>query len=248
MSVTRPFATRQLPFFLTAPTPCPYLEGRMERKIFTRVDNDQTAHLNNILTHAGFRRSQSILYRPACELCSACKSARIPVADFEPSRTQRRVSRRNADLLRMARPAEAMPEQFALLSRYLNTRHGDGDMAGMDFFDFASMVEDGSEQTELVEYRDSAGQLIACVLVDRLIDGFSLVYSFFAPERAKDSLGAHIILDHVERAKAENLPFVYLGYWVQGSPKMDYKAQYKPLEVLEPEGWRILQPPGDAHD
>lgn len=246
--MTRPFATRQLPFFLTAPTPCPYLEGRMERKIFTRVDNDQTAHLNNILTHAGFRRSQSILYRPACELCSACKSARIPVADFEPSRTQRRVSRRNADLLRMARPAEAMPEQFALLSRYLNTRHGDGDMAGMDFFDFASMVEDGSEQTELVEYRDSAGQLIACVLVDRLIDGFSLVYSFFAPERAKDSLGAHIILDHVERAKAENLPFVYLGYWVQGSPKMDYKAQYKPLEVLEPEGWRMLQPPGDAHD
>ena len=246
--MTRPFATRQLPFFLTAPTPCPYLEGRMERKIFTRVDNDQTAHLNNILTHAGFRRSQSILYRPACELCSACKSARIPVADFEPSRTQRRVSRRNADLLRMARPAEAMPEQFALLSRYLNTRHGDGDMAGMDFFDFPSMVEDGSEQTELVEYRDSAGQLIACVLVDRLIDGFSLVYSFFAPERAKDSLGAHIILDHVERAKAENLPFVYLGYWVQGSPKMDYKAQYKPLEVLEPEGWRILQPPGDAHD
>ena len=246
--MTRPFATRQLPFFLTAPMPCPYLEGRMERKIFTRVDNDQTAHLNNILTHAGFRRSQSILYRPACELCSACKSARIPVADFEPSRTQRRVSRRNADLLRMARPAEAMPEQFALLSRYLNTRHGDGDMAGMDFFDFASMVEDGSEQTELVEYRDSAGQLIACVLVDRLIDGFSLVYSFFAPERAKDSLGAHIILDHVERAKAENLPFVYLGYWVQGSPKMDYKAQYKPLEVLEPEGWRILQPPGDAHD
>jgi len=246
--VTRPFATRQLPFFLTAPTPCPYLEGRLERKIFTRVDSDQTAHLNNILTHAGFRRSQSILYRPACELCSACKSARIPVAEFKASRTQRRVHKRNADLLRLPRPAEAMPEQFALLSRYLNTRHSDGDMAGMDFFDFASMVEDGSEQTEMVEYRDGSGQLIACVLVDRLIDGLSLVYSFFAPERARDSLGAYIILDHIERARAENLPFVYLGYWVQGSPKMDYKAQYKPLEVLEPEGWRTLQPPGDAHD
>lgn len=245
--MTRPFATRQLPFFLTAPTPCPYLEGRKERKIFTRVDSEQTAHLNNILTHAGFRRSQSILYRPACELCSACKSARIPVSEFRASRTQRRVLKRNADLLRIARPAEAMPEQFALLSRYLNTRHGDGDMAGMDFFDFASMVEDGSEQTELVEYRDSAGQLIACVLVDRLLDGFSLVYSFFAPERAKDSLGAFIILDHIERARAENLPFVYLGYWVQGSPKMDYKAQYKPLEVLDPEGWRTLEPPRDPH-
>lgn len=245
--MTRPFATRQLPFFLTAPTPCPYLEGRKERKIFTRVDSDQTAHLNNILTHAGFRRSQSILYRPACELCSACKSARIPVSEFRASRTQRRVLKRNADLLRIARPAEAMPEQFALLSRYLNTRHGDGDMAGMDFFDFASMVEDGSEQTELVEYRDSTGQLIACVLVDRLLDGFSLVYSFFAPEWAKDSLGAFIILDHIERARAENLPFVYLGYWVQGSPKMDYKAQYKPLEVLDPEGWRTLEPPRDPH-
>ena len=243
--MTRPFATRQLPFFLTAPTPCPYLEGRKERKIFTRVDSEQTAHLNNILTHAGFRRSQSILYRPACELCSACKSARIPVSEFKASRTQRRVLKRNSDLLRIARPAEAMPEQFALLSRYLNTRHGDGDMAGMDFFDFASMVEDGSEQTELVEYRDGAGQLIACVLVDRLLDGFSLVYSFFAPERSKDSLGAFIILDHIERARAENLPFVYLGYWVQGSPKMDYKAQYKPLEVLDPEGWRTLEPPKD---
>ena len=246
--MTRPFATRQLPFFLTAPTPCPYLEGRLERKIFTRVDSEQTAHLNNILTHAGFRRSQSILYRPACELCSACKSARIPVSEFKPSRTQRRVHKRNDDLLRLPRPAEAMPEQFALLSRYLNARHSDGDMAGMDFFDFASMVEDGSEQTELVEYRDSRGQLIACVLVDRLIDGFSLVYSFFAPERTKDSLGAYIILDHIERAKAENLPYLYLGYWVQGSPKMDYKAQYKPLEVLDPEGWRTLEPPGDAQD
>ncbi|MBL4540024.1 MAG: arginyltransferase [Oceanicaulis sp.] len=248
MLVTRPFATRQLPFFLTAPTACPYLEGRMERKIFTRVDGDQTAHLNNILTHAGFRRSQSILYRPACEMCSACKSARIPVSEFKPSRTQRRVQKRNADLLRLPRPAEAMPEQFALLSRYLNARHGDGDMPGMDFFDFASMIEDGAEHTELVEYRDARGQLIACVLVDRLIDGFSLVYSFFAPDRAKDSLGAFIILDHIERARAENLPFVYLGYWVQGSPKMDYKAHYKPLEVLEPEGWRPLQPASDAQE
>jgi arginyl-tRNA--protein-N-Asp/Glu arginylyltransferase len=88
----------------------------MERKMFTRVDGDQTAHLNNILTHAGFRRSQSILYRPACEMCSACKSARIPVSEFKPSRTQRRVQKRNADLLRLPRPAEATPEQFALLS------------------------------------------------------------------------------------------------------------------------------------
>jgi len=238
--VTHSFAPKQLPFFLTAPTPCPYLEGQMERKIFTRASEDQSAHLNNVLTHAGFRRSQSILYRPACELCTACKSARIPTAWFKPTRSQRRTLKRNRDLLRLSRPAEATPEQFGLLARYLDHRHADGDMAGMDFFDFASMVEDGAAQTEVVEYRNASGALVAAVLVDLLVDGLSLVYSFFDPALEADSLGAYIILDQVERARAEGLPYVYLGYWVQGSPKMEYKAKYRPLEVLEPAGWRVL--------
>jgi len=219
----------------------------MERKIFTRADDDQTSHLNNVLTHAGFRRSQSILYRPACELCSACKSARIPVDQFKASRSQRKTYKRNSDLLRVPLPADATPEQFALLNRYLNSRHGDGDMAGMDFFDYASMVEDGSATTELVEYRDQRGVLAAAALVDWLVDGYSLVYSFFDPERSTASLGAYMILDHIERAKIDRLPYVYLGYWVQGSPKMDYKARYKPLEILEPSGWQVLNlsPDGD---
>lgn len=244
--MTHSFAPRQLPFFLTAPTPCPYLKGRMERKIFTRANDDQTSHLNNVLTHAGFRRSQSILYRPACELCSACKSARIPVNRFKPSRSQRRVLNKNKDLLRLPLPADATPEQFALLNRYLNSRHGDGDMAGMDFFDFAAMVEDGSSGTELVEYRDSRGVLAAAVLVDRLMDGYSLVYSFFDPDRSAASLGAFMILDQIRRAQADGLPYLYLGYWVQGSPKMDYKARYKPLEILEPSGWQVLNPTSES--
>ncbi|MCC5995032.1 MAG: arginyltransferase [Oceanicaulis sp.] len=238
--MTRHFTTRQLPFFLTAPSPCPYLPGRLERKVFTRVDMMDGPGLNDTLTHAGFRRSQSILYRPACERCAACKSARIPAARFQPSRNQRRIIKRNAQLLRLPRHAEATPEQYALLSRYLDVRHGDGDMAGMDFFDFATMVEDGAARTEMVEYRDEAGVLAACVLIDRLRDGFSLVYSFFDPERDRDSLGAFIILDQVARAREDGLPYVYLGYWVQGSRKMDYKARYHPLEVLEPSGWREL--------
>ena len=238
--MTRPFAAKQLPFFLTAPAPCPYLPGRMERKVFTKLDLGDGPGLNDTLTHAGFRRSQSILYRPACERCSACRSARIVAEEFKPSRTQRRILNRNTDLLRMARPPEATPEQYALLSRYLDARHGDGDMAGMDFFDFASMVEDGAQRTEMVEYRDANGVLLAAALADRLEDGFSLVYSFFDPDQDRRSLGAFMILDHVARAAQHALPFVYLGYWVQGSPKMDYKARYRPLEILDPTGWRRL--------
>lgn len=238
--MTRPFSAKQLPFFLTAPSPCPYLPGRMERKVFTKLDLVDGPGLNDTLTHAGFRRSQSILYRPACERCSACKSARIIAAEFIPSRTQRRLQKRNADLIRITKPAEATPEQFSLLARYLDARHGDGDMAGMDFFDFAGMVEDGAQRTEIVEYRDVDGALVAAVLVDRLQDGFSLVYSFFDPELDRRSLGAFMILDHIERANHEALPYVYLGYWVHGSDKMDYKARYKPLEILDPTGWRLL--------
>jgi arginyl-tRNA--protein-N-Asp/Glu arginylyltransferase len=238
--VTRPFSAKQLPFFLTAPSPCPYLPGRMERKVFTKLDMVDGPGLNDTLTHAGFRRSQSILYRPACERCSACKSARIIAAEFSLSRSQRRTLNRNADLTRLVKPAEATPEQFALLSRYLESRHGDGDMAGMDFFDFAGMVEDGAQRTEIVEYRDADGFIVAAVLVDRLEDGFSLVYSFFDPDLDRRSLGAFMILDHVRRAVEEALPYTYLGYWVHGSDKMDYKARYKPLEILDPTGWRLL--------
>jgi len=238
--VTRPFAAKQLPFFLTAPSPCPYLPGRIERKVFTKLELADGPALNDTLTHAGFRRSQSILYRPACERCSACKSARIPAAELTLTKSQRRILKRNDDLIRIEKPSEATPEQFALLSRYLETRHGDGDMAGMDFFDFAGMIEDGAQRTEIVEYRDASGALVAAVLVDVLNDGFSLVYSFFDPELDRRSLGGFMILDHVLRARKALLPFVYLGYWVQGSAKMDYKARYKPLEILEPSGWRRL--------
>ena len=212
----------------------------MERKVFTKLDLAEGPSLNDALTHAGFRRSQSILYRPACERCSACKSARIPVGEFKLGRSQRRTLKRNAGLARSAKPAIATPEQYGLLARYLDARHGDGDMAGMDFFDFEGMVEEGAQRTEIVEYRDSEGALVAAALVDRLIDGFSLVYSFFDPDRANDGYGSFMILDHVRRAQTEGLPFVYLGYWVQGSEKMAYKARYRPLQILEPSGWRHL--------
>lgn len=218
----------------------------MERKVFTKLDLAEGPGLNDTLTHAGFRRSQSILYRPACERCSACKSARVPVGLFNPSKSQRRTVKRNKGLIRESCAPQATPEQYGLLSRYLDDRHGDGDMAGMDFFDYAGMVEEGAQRTEIMEYRTGDGTLVGAALVDELVDGYSMVYSFFDPEQASQGLGSFMILDHIQRAKNSGLSYVYLGYWVQGSPKMDYKARFRPLEVLEPSGWRRLDRDADA--
>ena len=243
--MTQHFATRQLRFFLTAPSPCPYLPGRAERKVFAHLPLSEGASVNDSLTHVGFRRSQNIAYRPACEACDACVSARIPVRDYPLRRSERRVLERNRDLKRHLVEAEATMEQFDLLRRYLLTRHAEGGMAEMTWPDYVAMVEDTAVRTHLIEYRmrssdGGPGDLIACVLVDMLIDGLSLVYSFYDPALSRRSLGSFVILDHLRQAQTAGLPYVYLGYWVGGSIKMDYKSRFHPLEVLKPGGWRLL--------
>ena len=243
--VTQHFATRQLRFFLTAPSPCPYLPGRDERKVFAHLPLSEGASVNDSLTQVGFRRSQNIAYRPACESCDACVSARIPTADFVFSRSARRVLERNGDLMRYLVESEATTEQFDLLRRYLTVRHAEGGMADMTWHDYVAMVEDTAVRTHLIEYRrpsgdDGPGELVACALVDVLADGLSLVYSFYDPGLARRSPGSFIILDHVVQATAAGLPYVYLGYWVSGSDKMAYKSRFRPLEVLKPGGWRLL--------
>jgi arginine-tRNA-protein transferase len=242
--VTQHFATRKLRFFLTAPSPCPYLEGRDERKVFAHLPLSDGPAVNDVLTEVGFRRSQNIAYRPACENCDACVSARIPVGDYGFSRSEERTLERSGDLSRHLVEAEATREQFDLLRRYLDARHAGGGMADMTWLDYVAMVEDTAVRTHLIEYRlpsaDGPGDLVACILVDVLMDGLSLVYSFYEPELKKRSLGSFMILDHVRQARAAGLPYVYLGYWVQGSGKMDYKARFNPLEVLRFGGWRLL--------
>ncbi len=238
--MTRPFATRSLQFYLTAPSPCPYLPDREERKVFTHLEGVDGVALNDALTHAGFRRSQSIVYRPACEHCDACLSARVVVDEFQPSRTQLKTMKRSADLQRSRRPASATDEQFELLERYLSSRHAEGGMNDMSFGDYAMMVADTPARTHITEYRNPEGGLAAAALVDALSDGLSLVYSFFDPDMPRRSLGAFIILDHVVQARASDSDFVYLGYWVKGSPKMDYKRRFGPLEVLRAGGWTRL--------
>ena len=237
-------------FYVTAPQPCPYLDGRAARKLFTALQGEGAEKLNNALSRQGFRRSQNVLYRPSCADCSACLSARIRVADFEPTRTQRKVLNRNTHLKRTATSPWATEEQFALFRRYLDARHADGGMADMDIFEFAAMIEETPVKTRVIEYRDGRVDsgprpLTAVCLTDVLDDGVSMVYSFYEPDQIDLSLGTHLILDHVAIAKRAGLPYVYLGYWVPGSRKMGYKAKFSALEIFKAGRW---QPLGDPED
>jgi leucyl-tRNA---protein transferase len=232
-------------FFLTPGGPCPYLPGRTERKVFARLTGALAQPLNEALTHSGFRRSQSIAYRPACEGCSACVSVRIIADEMEFSRGQKRILKRNNDLVRTEVEAEATREQFALLRTYLDSRHAGGGMSDMGLFDYVAMVEETPVNTHIIEYRrrgedGQPGALVACALSDVLRDGLSMVYSFFHPGEDARSLGTHMILDHVRAAQMRSVKHVYLGYWVQGSEKMDYKARFRPMEALGREGWERL--------
>jgi len=234
-------------FYLTAPSPCPYLPGKEERKVFTHLVGDRAPELNDLLTHGGFRRSQSIAYRPACETCRACVSVRVVVEEFLPTRSMRRVLERNADLVGEMRVAVPTSEQYSVFRSYLDSRHRDGGMVDMTVLDYAMMVEDSHVETRMVEYRrrgpDSTitgrgdGDLLAVALTDVLSDGLSMVYSFFEPDHGDRSLGTFMILDHISRARRMGLPHLYLGYWVKGSRKMDYKGRFLPQERLAPEGW-----------
>lgn len=239
--VARRFGLEGGDFYITAPSPCPYLPGRRERKIFSYLSGAGASSVNAMLTRRGFRRSQNIIYIPACEACQACVPVRIVVDDFELSRSRRRVLSRNADLIRRVRAPRATSEQFSVLRGYLDARHCDGGMADMTVLDYASMVEETAVETMIIEYllRDDDGEerLIACALTDRLTDGLSMVYSFFEPDESARSLGQFMILDHVALAQEFSLPYVYLGYWVDGSDKMHYKERFQPLEKLTASGW-----------
>jgi arginine-tRNA-protein transferase len=236
-------------FFVTTPAPCPYIPGRSERKVFTELSGAHAAELNDALGRIGFRRSQGVAYRPSCQDCTACISVRVVAGEFKPNASQRKLLRRHADLDISACKPWTTEEQFALLRRYLAARHPGGGMAEMDELDFADMVEQTPVDTLVVEYREPSvngrpGRLVGACLTDRQADGLSMVYSFFEPdEGVRQGLGTFIILDHILRAAQSGLAYVYLGYWVEQSPRMQYKTRYQPLERLGPGGWVRMAPP-----
>ena len=227
-------------FYVTAPQPCPYLEGRTERKLFTSLQGANAEMLNDSLSGQGFRRSQNVLYRPACADCLACLSARIVVSKFTATRTQRKIGNRNSNLIRRANAPWATEEQYALFRTYLDSRHSNGGMSDMDIFEFAAMVEETPVRSRVIEYRED-GHLTGVCLTDVLGDGVSMVYSFFNTTDPRRSLGTFMILDHIRIAQEAGLPYVYLGYWVPGSDKMGYKARFSGLEVYLHGRWQAIQ-------
>ncbi len=234
-------AQRLQPFYVLVETPCPYLPGRKERKLATEISGGEAAALYDRLSRAGFRRSHSFAYRPACQGCAACVPVRVLAGRFRPGPSLRRVWRVNQDLTARNRPARATQEQFTLFARYLRARHGEGDMAGMSFGEYRTMVEESRLDTRMTEFRDSSGALVAACLGDWLSDGPSAVYSFFEPALERRSLGSYMVLWLIEQARLAGLPHTYLGYWIAGSPKMAYKARFRPIEGLGPNGWQPLE-------
>ena len=238
-------------FYLTSPAPCPYIPGREERKVFTHLVGRRAVALNNTLTESGFRRSQTIAYRPACEGCRACVSVRVRVSEFEPTRNMRKILQANTDLVGYATQPQPSSEQFSLFRAYLDSRHANGGMADMSMLDYTMMIEDSHVETRVVEYRrrgpdtaingKGAGPLVAVCLTEILADGLSMVYSFFEPDEKDRSPGTFMILEHIQRARRLGLPYVYLGYWVEGSRKMDYKARFRPQERLGMDGWMPVE-------
>jgi leucyl-tRNA---protein transferase len=233
--------TQTARFYYSAPAPCPYIQGRIERRIFADLCGPNAAFSYELLSEAGFRRSLGFAYRPACPGCNACIPVRIPVADFRDNRSWRRVKAANSDLTTAQAPARATAEQFGLFCRYQQARHHDGEMARMSMADYQTMVEVGAMDSMVIEVRDAQYKLVGACLTDRMLKGLSAVYSFFDPLQNRRSLGSYLILRLIDIARERGLDHVYLGYWIENSRKMAYKARFKPLEALSREGWKPLE-------
>jgi arginine-tRNA-protein transferase len=239
-------------FFVTSPAPCPYLPGRSERKVFTELKGPHADSLNDALGRIGFRRSQTVAYRPSCLDCNACISVRVVAGEFAPSGTQKRLLKRNGDLVATVCRPWSTSEQFDLLQRYLAVRHPEGGMTAMDEVDFADMVEHTPVTSYVIEYREPSsdgitpGRLVGACLTDRQCDGLSMIYSFYDPHHDRQGLGTYIILDHIDRATDMGLAYVYLGYWVEGAPRMQYKVRFRPMEKLGRAGWERIS--SEEHD
>ena len=240
-------------FYVTAPQPCPYLPGRLERKLFTHLTHEKPPELIDRLLTTGFRRSQNIAYVPYCEGCQACVSVRVLTAEFEPNRTMRRAAAKNRRLIARRVPATPTTEQYRLFRAYIDARHNDGGMADMSVLDYRMMVEDSVIDTFVTEYREKpegaddldidSWPLKGAALCDRLSDGISMVYSYYDPKEPSLSLGTYMILEHIAFCKRMGLPYLYLGYWIDGSDKMAYKSRYVPQERLGPEQWERVEEP-----
>lgn len=231
--------TGRLGFYLTPDHPCSYLEGRAARTVFADPDARPDRHAQSVLAAHGFRRSGRYIYRPACAGCSACVPVRIPVAAFRPDRAQRRNRLRNADLQVRATPTEFRREHLDLYNRYQAWRHPDGGMLAADAERYLEYFTSPWSDTWFHELR-AGPELLGLTICDRLDDGLSAVYTYYSPEHAARGLGTFAVLWLVEEARRLGLTWVYLGYWIESSPKMAYKSRFRPLQAFRDGRWLDL--------
>ncbi len=221
-------------------SPCSYLENKKSNSIFINPESKPSEDQLNLLHLQGFRRSGRLVYRPECPTCNACHSSRIINSKFQPSKSQKRSISKNRDLRLSWAEAVFSDEHYSLYEQYIAGRHGDGEMYPASIEQYTGFLIEGHGTHKFLEARDEQGRLIACCVVDIFYDGLSAIYSYFDPEQDKRSLGRYMVLALLSQGIEMQLPYTYLGYWIKESSKMNYKANYQPLEVFDGQKWRKL--------
>jgi arginine-tRNA-protein transferase len=228
-----------LKFYATQPHPCSYLPGEEATTLFLDPAQPMDARIYAQLSEVGFRRSGEHLYRPHCQNCSACIAARLPAALFQPNRQQRRIIRRNQDLQVRAAPPQISDEYYQLYARYIEQRHADGDMYPPSREQFATFLVRDLAFTRFYEFRQGE-RLLALAVTDVLPNGLSAVYTFYEPDEERRSLGRYAILWQLAETRRLGLDALYLGYWIRNCRKMNYKTQYRPIELFVNQRWTLL--------
>jgi arginyl-tRNA--protein-N-Asp/Glu arginylyltransferase len=230
--------SEQLMLYRSTGHPCSYLPGRSASTLFVDPGATRNPLLYSLLIEHGFRRSGEMIYRPDCDGCTDCIPVRIPVDEFKPRRIQRRIWNRGSDLFQInEQPALFDERHYRLFRRYLESRHQDGEMAGMGEEEYRRFLISDCSETSFVEFSID-GKLAAVAVADRLPQGLSAVYTFFDPDLLEHSPGVFAILWQIERCRQTNKPFLYLGYWIRDCRKMAYKGDFRPFEALVDGQWK----------
>jgi len=230
------FSKLPLRLRVTRSQKCAYLPDQTEQRLATDISDHPDSH--DRLAETGFRRVENWVYKPACPGCNACLPIRVKADEFAGSRNIARIRAANKDLYRLDSHGQLTLDHYDMFQRYLGFRHEDGQMASMSFEEFSAMILNSPIDTRLTEYRDQDDRLMGCILIDKQRDGLSAVYSFFQPDQTKRSLGSFMIVDLIDRCKDIGLPYVYLGYYIEQSRKMSYKARFKPYQIFIDGIWR----------